>query len=110
MPELSGYRLMWMIVLFDLPVTSKQARKQASDFRKSLLDNGFQMSQYSVYFRLVPGREVVETYVGKIRKSLPKAGKVDIVCITDRQYEDIISFTGKVLGGKHKNPTQLALF
>ena len=48
---LSGYRLMWMIVMFDLPVVLKEERKAATAFRNSLLDMGFEMSQFSVYAR-----------------------------------------------------------
>ncbi len=35
------YRLMWMMVLFDLPVITKKERKAATDFRKFLLDPRF---------------------------------------------------------------------
>ena len=54
---LSGYRLMWMMVLFDLPVLTKRERKDASDFRKFLLDQGFEMCQLSVYMRFCAGKE-----------------------------------------------------
>ena len=53
---LSGYRLMWMVVLFDLPVGTKKERKAATKFRKFLLDQGFEMSQYSVYMRFCAGK------------------------------------------------------
>lgn len=92
---LSGYQLMWMFVLFDLPVTEKAERKEATDFRKFLLDEGFIMTQFSVYQKLLSGKEEVEKYTSKIEKMLPEGGKVDIICITDKQYENIISFKGK---------------
>ena len=38
---LSGYRLMWMIVMFDLPVVEKAERKAATEFRNALLDLGW---------------------------------------------------------------------
>lgn len=95
MPCLSSYKLMWMIVLFDLPVVTKTERKKASEFRKNLLDMGFHMSQFSVYYRLVSGREAMEPYVKNIRSKLPESGKVDIIGITDKQYGDIISFNGR---------------
>lgn len=110
MTELSSYKLMWMIVLFDLPVTTKRERKAAGDFRKSLLKSGFHMSQFSVYYRLLSGKEAIENYVEEIKCCLPKSGKVDILCITDKQYEGILSFSGQIEKEKHKNPTQLTLF
>ena len=45
-PLLNRYELMWMLVLFDLPVIEKNERKEASQFRKFLLDNGFSMVNY----------------------------------------------------------------
>jgi len=43
-----GLNSMWVIVLFDLPTDSSEARKQYTVFRKHLLDDGFTMMQYSV--------------------------------------------------------------
>ena len=101
---LSGYELMWMMVLFDLPVVDKADRKKASGFRTFLLDEGFQMSQYSVYLKLLSGKEAVKKYSNKITQALPDKGKVDIICITDKQYENIISFSSSKK--QKKNPTQ----
>ena len=49
---LSGYRLMWLVVMFDLPVIEREERKAATAFRNDLLDMGFEMSQFSVYVRM----------------------------------------------------------
>ena len=37
---LSGYRIMWILVMFDLPTDTKPQRKAATDFRNFLLDEG----------------------------------------------------------------------
>lgn len=103
---LSGFRLMWMMVLFDLPVIEKEERKEASDFRNFLLDEGFSMAQFSVYYKLLSGKEAAESYLIKIRKNLPSCGKVDIIFITDKQYENIISYSGRVKKEKEKNANQ----
>jgi CRISPR-associated protein Cas2 len=101
---------MWMIVLFDFPVVTPEERKIASTFRKSLLDQGFHMSQFSVYYRLVSGKEALDGYIRDIQKQLPSKGKIDIISITDKQYEGIISFSGKKQDKNKQNPTQLYLF
>ena len=101
---------MWMIVLFDLPVVTPEERKEATVFRKSLLDQGFHMSQYSVYYRLLPGKEALSGYIRDIQTQLPSKGNVDIITITDKQYEGIISFSGKTKEKSKKNPSQLLLF
>ena len=48
---ISGVKLMWMIVMFDLPVGTDKERKKATKFRNFLLDEGFSMSQFSVYLK-----------------------------------------------------------
>ena len=35
---ISGYRVMWMLVMFDLPVVEKEERKAATAFRNYLLE------------------------------------------------------------------------
>ena len=56
---LSGYRLMWILVMFDLPTDTKPQRKAAGDFRNFLLDQGFERCQFSIYARFVNGKEAV---------------------------------------------------
>lgn len=46
-------RFMKVIVFFDLPVSTKEKRKQYSQFRKNLIKSGFIMVQFSVYARTV---------------------------------------------------------
>ncbi len=107
---LSGYRLMWTVVLFDLPVGTKKERKAATKFRKFLLDQGFEMSQYSVYMRFCAGKEQAESCTKKVEAAVPVTGKVHIVYITDKQYENIVSFDGRTKEPARKNPEQYVLF
>lgn len=109
LPLLNRYELMWMMVFFDLPVVEKEERKDASDFRNFLLNNGFSMVQYSIYTKLFSGKDVCEKYYRLIRENLPKNGKVDILTITDKQYGNIISYnSGKKT--QKKEPEQYLLF
>ena len=107
---LSGQQLMWMMVLFDLPVMEKTERKEATDFRRFLLDEGFSMSQFSVYIKLLSGKEAVEQYAHKICNALPNQGKVDIISITDKQYENIISYSGRTKSKQKQVNKQYLLF
>lgn len=43
MSRLSEYRVMWVLVFFDLPTETKKERKAAATFRKELMGNGFTM-------------------------------------------------------------------
>ena len=100
---------MWMLVMFDLPVGTKKERKAANGFRNRLLDEGFEMAQFSVYLRFCTGKEHTETLTKRVREGLPEGGKVDILYFTDKQYENIVSFVGKTTQHR-KNPDQFALF
>lgn len=107
---LSGYRLMWMVVMFDLPVVERAERKAASEFRNTLLDMGFEMSQFSVYMRFCTSPAQVETYCRRVEGALPQGGKVNILQFTDKQYERILSFHGKARQAGKKVPDQFDLF
>lgn len=107
---LSGYRLMWMMVLFDLPVGTKRERRAATRFRNFLLDQGFEMSQFSVYMRFCAGKEQTEAYTKRVEKAVPKTGRVHVIYFTDRQYENIVCFDGRKREPDRKNPDQYVLF
>jgi len=101
---------MWMVVLFDLPVLTKKERKAATGFRNFLLDQGFEMSQFSVYMRFCSGKEQTAALTRRVEKAVPTTGKVHIVYLTDKQYENIICFDGRKRESSKKNPSQLTLF
>jgi len=107
---LSGYRLMWIFVMFDLPVGSKKEMRDATKFREFLLDQGFEMSQFSVYARFCNGKESFESHLRRIEASLPEKGEVHVLTFTDRQYENIVRFSSQRRKRPRKNPDQLAMF
>lgn len=107
---LSGYRLMWILVMFDLPTDTKPQRKAATDFRNFLLDEGFERSQFSVYARFINGKEAFATRVNRIEQNLPDAGDVQILNFTDRQYRDIVHFSDQGRKRARENPQQLVMF
>ena len=109
-PALSGYRIVWLIVLFDLPVTTKPQRSAANRFRHDLLDEGFEMSQYSVYLRHCACKEQADALASRIELAMPKEGKVHMIQITDRQYENIRTFRVRKREPNPRNPDQLVMF
>ena len=111
MPMLSGYRIMWMVLMFDLPVMSKPQRKAATKFRQWLLDEGWEMSQFSVYLRWCVGREQVDARLRAIARQVPKDGKVHVLSVTDKQFETMAVFRGPTRATRRKGtPDQLMLF
>ena len=109
-PALSGYRMMWLYVMFDLPVGTRAERKAATKFRNFLLNHGFEMAQFSVYLRFADSKEAAETHIGRVRAALPNRGKVHIVTITDKQYANARIFTGRSSEHRGGNPCQYVLF
>ena len=107
---LTGYRLMWLMVIFDLPVGTKSERRAATRFRNFLLDQGFSMSQFSVYMRFCGGKDQAEAYTRRIQRSLPKTGLVQVLGFTDKQYENIVSFDGRTRQPQNRNPEQYVMF
>lgn len=91
----SEYRIMWVLVFFDLPTETKKDRKNAADFRKKLVKDGFTMFQFSIYVRNCPSAENADVHIKRIKNSLPEYGNVAIFRITDKQFGSIELFTGK---------------
>jgi len=108
--QLSGYQFMWVMVLFDLPTSAKKERQAYTKFRSFLLDNAFEMAQFSVYVRHTNGKEAVQAVIRKVEAAMPPEGKVDILQFTDKQYENIVCLRGRRRSDSPKNPEQLVMF
>lgn len=107
---LSGYRLMWIFVMFDLPVGTKKQSREATKFREFLLDQDFEMSQFSVYARFCNGKDSYETRLRRIERNLHEKGDIHVLTFTDKQYENIVRFSSQRRKKTRKNPDQLAMF
>ena len=101
---------MWTLVLFDLPTDTKEARKDYTQFRKHLLNNGFAMMQYSVYMRHHASSENAAVHIERVKRALPPDGEVRLLQITDKQFGRIQVFYGKRKTPVEKAPAQLEFF
>ncbi|MGL5015818.1 MAG: CRISPR-associated endonuclease Cas2 [Bacteroidales bacterium] len=86
MDRFSEYRIMWVLVFFDLPTETKKERKAANDFRQRLIRDGFVMFQYSIYMRHCASRENADVHIKRVKSMLPNYGEVGILVITDKQF------------------------
>lgn len=93
--RISEYRVMWLMVLFDLPTETKRDIRAYSVFRKNLMKDGFTMFQFSIYIRHCASMENAEMHIKRVKSFLPEFGKVGIICITDKQFGNIELFFGK---------------
>ena len=110
MERFSEYRIMWVLVFFDLPTETKKEKKAYTDFRKKLVVDGFTMFQFSIYLRHCPSRENAEVHVKRVNNNLPEYGHVGVLTITDKQFGMMELFYGKSPESKKTGAQQLELF
>lgn len=108
--RLNAYRIMWVLILFDLPTETKTDRKTASKFRKEILKDGFTMFQFSIYLRHCSSRENADTHIKRVKKILPEKGHIGILCITDKQFGDMEIYYGKKADKTPTASIQLQMF
>ena len=68
---------MRLMIMFDLPVETAKQRKQYRQFRKSLINEGFLMIQYSVYVRVCVTKKSIQA-----------------LTLTEKQYNDMHFLVG----------------
>lgn len=95
MDRFSEYRVMWILVLFDLATETKKDKKAYALFRKNLQRDGFTMFQFSIYVRHCASQENAAVHIKRVKSFLPEYGNVGIICITDKQFANIELFYGK---------------
>ena len=86
---------MRILLFFDLPTDTKRKRKIYSKFRKLLINEGFIMMQESVYTKLALNNSVVNSVKDKIYKNRPPKGIVQMLAITEKQFNSIEYIVGK---------------
>ena len=91
MDRFSEYRIMWVLVLFDLPTETKKDKKAYAEFRKNL-------------------QKDAEVHIKRVKSFLPDYGSVGIMCITDKQFGNIALFYGKKTVDVNTPGQQLELF
>lgn len=106
----SEYRIMWVLVLFDLPTETKKERKAYADFRKKILKDGFTMFQFSIYMRHCASRENADVHIKRVKSFLPETGDIGIMCITDKQFGEIEIFHSRKQTKVEQLCQQLELF
>lgn len=107
---LNGYRLMWIMVMYDLPTTSAKERRIAAKFRDFLEKEGFSMCQFSVYAKYCGPRERLESIAKTVDEHVPENGRVNILNFTDKQFGDILIIENKRKRKAKEYPDQLLIF
>lgn len=83
------YRIMRLMVMFDLPTETSKQRREYRIFRKKLINEGFLMVQYSVYVRVCLNRKSAKFMEKRVSAFLPENGLVQTLMLTEKQYNDM---------------------
>ncbi len=102
---------MRLLVFFDLPTTSKAERRAYTVFRRFLLNDGYDMLQFSVYGRIVNGQDAQQKHAQRLVANLPPEGSVRLLTVTEKQFASMKLLVGLPLFQEKKvNAKQMLLF
>ena len=89
---------MRVMVFFDLPVLTESKRRDYRMFHKFLIKSGFMMVQESVYCKLAQNSSAADIMVDNIKKNKPPEGLVQVLRVTEKQYNKMDFIVGEKTG------------
>ena len=102
---------MRLLVFFDLPMVTKAEKRAYVQFRRFLLNDGYDMIQWSVYGRILNGRDAETKHLARLVESLPPEGSIRCMTVTEKQYAGMRLLVGLPLFQEKKVRTsQMLLF
>lgn len=90
-----SYRFMRILVFFDLPTETLENKREYRKFHRLLIKNGFLMMQESVYCRMLLTQSASKTVLETIKRNRPTQGIVQVMTVTEKQFENMEYITGK---------------
>ena len=108
--RLNQYRIMWILVFFDLPTETKRDTRNYRRFVDDLQKDGFNRFQWSIFLRHCPSRENMDVHIKRVKRMLPPKGDVAILHVTDRQFGMMERFISQKKEDLPKTTQQLELF
>lgn len=110
---MSAYRVMWLMLMFDLPTTSKKDRKRYQWFHKELEKEGYLMLQYSIYGKIFSSYDSANHGKKRIKEFIKKNikhGNIRLLMFTDKQFSKMEVLIGEPNAEEKNEPKQLLLF
>jgi CRISPR-associated protein Cas2 len=100
-----------MMVFFDLPTVTKAEKRAYTLFRRFLLNDGYDMIQFSIYGRILNGTDAEEKHMKRLVSNLPSEGSIRVLTVTEKQYASMNILVGMPLfQEKQVNANQILLF
>ena len=110
---MSAFRIMWLMLMFDMPTKTKKQRKSYHWFHKELEIEGYMMIQYSVYGKIFSSVESANLGKKRIKdfvKKNIKKGNIRLFMFTDKQFKAMDIVIGEKSIEEDNEPKQLLLF
>jgi len=102
---------MRILVFFDLPVVTRADRRAYTLFRRFLINDGYDMLQFSIYARILNGRDAEEKHFQRLSANLPPEGSIRVLTVTEKQYARMKLLVGLPLFQEKKvDSKQMLLF
>jgi CRISPR-associated protein Cas2 len=102
---------MRMMVFFDLPTVTKAEKRAYTLFRRFLLNDGYDMIQFSIYGRILNGTDAEDKHMKRLLVNLPPEGSIRVLTVTEKQYASMKILVGMPLfQEKQVNSSQILLF
>jgi len=108
---MSAFRIMWIVVMFDLPTQNKKDRKRYRWLSQYLEKETYVRLQYSVYAKVFSSVESANNGKKRFKEFLKtniKKGNVRFLMFTDSQFAKMEVVIGEP--SKEEEVTQLSLF
>ena len=101
---------MWLMIMFDLPVETRENRRDYRHFVENIEDDGYFRIQFSVYGRPCATEENTAVHQARVISWIPPAGEVRILKFTDKQWERMTIFRAQKLNKAERAPKQFMFF
>ncbi|QBO36923.1 CRISPR-associated endonuclease Cas2 [Periweissella cryptocerci] len=103
------YRVMRLMLFFDLPVLTSEQRRNYRRFRKQLINEGFLMIQESVYVRVAINRKSAEFLEKRLLDVVPPEGIVQTLIVTEKQYASMNFLVGASIDDVKNNDDKVII-
>ncbi len=87
-------RYMRILVFFDLPMVTRTERRAYKIFRRFLINDGYDMIQFSIYGRILNGNDAEQKHMKRLVDNLPPAGSVRCLSVTEKQFASMKLLVG----------------
>ncbi|MFK3588454.1 CRISPR-associated endonuclease Cas2 [Lactobacillus sp. 23-2] len=85
---------MVLLLSFDLPRNTREERKEAAEYRKRLVELGFDMKQYSLYEREVESDTTKDHLIKILKNEVPDDGMITLYLLPNEVNDKQINILG----------------